>query len=192
MSYTNEELKELGRWFIEAFLEVYPTVESTDPNRIRQALGRWFMESIDPQKPILNRRQRMFASLSDEDIAAFRAVPVKVDPLTHCHLWQGDTSRSGWGRFRKTWSKYGSNRCESAHHLAYFLHHGSLPLHDYLYQSCRNRLCVNPDHLLVSAVRGGPRPSRNVANRAKSAPVPSDAIISAERWAQVMKSQEGS
>jgi hypothetical protein len=194
MSYTNEELKTLGRWFMEAFLEVYPAVESNDPNRIRQALVRWFTESIDPQKTILNKRQRIFASLSDEETAAFRAVPIKVDPETNCRLWQGPVNKEGYGKFYRyaqgTQKGDWGNRGVSAHHLAYFLAHGPIPAKYFLYQRCQDHLCLNDEHLFVSAVRGWPHNS--VPGIVPIVKPPVVIQTRAEHLAALMKDQEGS
>lgn len=55
-----------------------------------------------------------------------------------CWVWLGYTTRRGYGRF---------GRAEWAHRWAYEFFYGPLPKDEELDHLCRNRRCVNPDHL---------------------------------------------
>lgn len=60
---------------------------------------------------------------------------------TGCWIWSGVT-RGGYGRF-----KVGSVGLLSAHRASYEFHVGPIPENLVLDHLCRNRACINPDHL---------------------------------------------
>lgn len=64
-------------------------------------------------------------------------ITYKVDEKTGCWIWQGALSRKGYGHHKK----------RIAHRYFYEQRHGSLPHGQPLDHLCRNRACVNPDHL---------------------------------------------
>lgn len=64
-----------------------------------------------------------------------------VDEETGCWLWTGGT-RGGYGRLKLT--DYGTME---AHRASYELHKGKIPEGMQLDHLCRNRSCINPDHL---------------------------------------------
>lgn len=70
---------------------------------------------------------------------------VKYDPITGCWLWTGTTSQ-GYGRFA---ADRGDTRNENAaaHRYAYKLLVGPIAEGLTLDHLCRNRVCVNPEHL---------------------------------------------
>jgi hypothetical protein len=73
-----------------------------------------------------------------------------VERTETCWLWRGAVSSTGYGSYRF----HGKTR--KAHHVAYILTKGQLPVSGpgsqafVVMHSCDNRLCVRPDHLRVS------------------------------------------
>jgi hypothetical protein len=101
------------------------------------------------------------------DVEAWRArieAHLAVDDLG-CWVWTGSLDSGGYGKFRATID--GRKRSLSAHRAAWLAFRGSIPyplVPDHL---CRNRACVNPEHMevvtgRVNTQRGlagqGPRP----------------------------------
>lgn len=58
-----------------------------------------------------------------------------------CWEWVGGISDNGYGRWNTT------TRSRYAHRVVYEMHLGVVPKGLHLDHLCRNRLCVNPDHL---------------------------------------------
>jgi hypothetical protein len=63
-----------------------------------------------------------------------------------CWQWTGQISNSGYGRL-KVKDLHGELCMQSAHQLSYEAFIGPLPEGKRVMQRCRNRLCINPDHL---------------------------------------------
>ena len=61
----------------------------------------------------------------------------KVDKSGDCWIWQGAPNGSGYGTFRKI----------GAHRWAYENLRGPIPQGLHIDHLCRNRLCVNPNHM---------------------------------------------
>lgn len=69
------------------------------------------------------------------------ATPYLVDEETGCWVWQLSVDRNGYGVVKV------DSRTRKAHTIAYERVYGSVPDGLELDHVCRNRRCVNPDHL---------------------------------------------
>lgn len=80
-----------------------------------------------------------------------------------CIVWKGAPNAAGYGRLSV------DGRRVLAHRFAYELANGSIPDGLVIDHKCRNRLCVNPDHLractnrenCASGIRGELRPGKS-------------------------------
>lgn len=72
--------------------------------------------------------------LSDTEAFEKRYIP---EPMSGCWLWLGETAGKGYGRFRK----------RKAYRFSYEQAKGAIPDGLVIDHLCRNKLCVNPDHL---------------------------------------------
>jgi len=66
----------------------------------------------------------------------------RVDTSGGCWIWTGSHTAAGYGNLRLASGKNGY-----AHRVAYALIHGAAPDGMVIDHLCRNRTCVNPDHL---------------------------------------------
>ena len=86
----------------------------------------------------------------------------KTKQVGDCLEWQGSKYRNGYGKLGRAGIM--------AHRIAYGLTHGEIPADMCLDHLCRNRICVNPDHLevvtLVENVMRGE--SQNAKNARKT------------------------
>lgn len=88
----------------------------------------------------------------------------KVDQTSDCWNWVGAVSGHGYGNFKA------GPRYAMAHRFAYELLVGSIPEGLQIDHLCRNRRCVNPDHLEPVAARENVRRGETpLANRLRSA-----------------------
>jgi len=62
-----------------------------------------------------------------------------------CWQWQGQISNSGYGRIMLKTDD--GNKMHSAHRASYELFIGPISKDGIITQSCKNRMCVNPEHL---------------------------------------------
>lgn len=95
-----------------------------------QGFGHGVASNAPPQKsgrwtPVVVRLQRA----------------VQVDAKTQCHNWSGWRTPKGYGQMKV------QSRKVFAHRVAYELAKGSVPPGMQIDHLCRNRRCVNPDHL---------------------------------------------
>lgn len=67
---------------------------------------------------------------------------------TGCWEWTGQISNSGYGRL-KIRDDHGDIRMQSAEHVSYEAFIGPVQRDMLIRQSCKNRLCINPEHLEV-------------------------------------------
>lgn len=73
------------------------------------------------------------------------AARVRIDPCTGCHIWTGPTSGDGRGGGYPRMCLDGAT--VAVHRAAWINEHGMIPPRKQLDHICRNRACVNPDHL---------------------------------------------
>jgi hypothetical protein len=83
-------------------------------------------------------------NLHPEELARFNA---KWHPEGECHVWDGPLDKDGYGSF------FLRRKRRRAHRAAWFNLHGDIPKGMVVNHSCRNRACVNPQHLQLMTVR---------------------------------------
>lgn len=88
----------------------------------------------------------------------------KTDPKTGCEIWTGGTSGNGRGGQYPRMKLDGGT--VAAHRAAWINENGMIPPKKQLDHICRNRLCVNPDHLELVTHRENMR-RRDAARGAK-------------------------
>lgn len=74
-------------------------------------------------------------------LQAARPLPYEIDEATGCWNWAGAMTTKGYGQVRR------GGRNHQAHRWMYEQRHGPVPAGMQLDHLCRNRRCVNPDHL---------------------------------------------
>lgn len=85
-------------------------------------------------------------SIGEDQVAKFMA-RIKPGPVPSCWEWAGNISVHGYGTF---WCKLENDKiCKlrSAHRISFLIKHGKLTDGLVIDHLCRNRSCVNPDHL---------------------------------------------
>lgn len=80
----------------------------------------------------------------------------KAEPVNDCLLWRGSLYQNGYGKYGK----------KMAHRISYEMLVGEIPLDMCLDHLCRNRECINPDHLEIvtpteNVMRGESTHARN-------------------------------
>lgn len=68
---------------------------------------------------------------------------IQFEPMSGCWLWDGSRDSKGYGQYRDP----ETNRNLRAHRVCYEFNVGPIPDGMELDHKCRNRACVNPDHL---------------------------------------------
>ena len=66
----------------------------------------------------------------------------KIHKTDGCWIWKASLTNKGYGRFNLK-----NYKGQAAHRISYELFIGDIPKGLQLDHLCRNRLCVNPDHL---------------------------------------------
>jgi hypothetical protein len=74
-------------------------------------------------------------------VRALFAQHTAPEPNTGCWIWLGSLDSKGYGTLK--WGPW----C-TAYQVAYVLAKGPVPVGKELHHTCRNRWCVNPDHLV--------------------------------------------
>ena len=105
------------------------------------------MAALDPD-------EKKLIPLSETNIKSFWSKVKKVDG--GCWLW-GNTPRAevGFGQFNVRQPDGNTGSSELAHRFSYRASKGEILSGYVISQTCRNRLCVRPDHLELA-----PRPKR--------------------------------
>lgn len=76
--------------------------------------------------------------LTPQELERFKA---KITKKGGCWLWADSLDRDGYGTF------FFRRLNRRAHRVAYFMAHGDVPGGTFINHTCRNRHCVNPQHL---------------------------------------------
>lgn len=84
---------------------------------------------------------RIIQEIKDDSESVASRLWSKVDKTDTCWNWVGAIGENGYGHF---WL---NGRYVSPHRVSYVLTHGSIPDSLTVDHLCRNRRCVNPDHL---------------------------------------------
>jgi hypothetical protein len=122
----------------------------------RRANLRLFSDRPSRVKPKREASPRKPASLKERFDHLY-----KVDESTGCWVWMATIANTGYGRIgeRVTVDKW---KTEYAHRVSWTLYRGPIPDGLTLDHLCRNRRCVNPDHLepvsLAENIRRGNSP----------------------------------
>lgn len=97
---------------------------------------------------------------SESDVKRFLKF-VMPDCVIDCIVWVGHRDRGGYGRFQM------GDFCDLAHRFSYRAWNGPIPSGMEIDHLCRNRWCVNPEHL--EAVTGTVNIMRGVGVTAQNA-----------------------
>lgn len=95
---------------------------------------------------VTNLLHQAIKHASEIDPSAIERFYTKYIPRSadECWLWLDPLNRKGYGMF---WLGARAARSSGAHRVSYILAKGSIPDRMVIDHLCRNRACVNPDHL---------------------------------------------
>ena len=71
------------------------------------------------------------------------------DPTSGCWVWQGQIANSGRGRMMVRKASGAENQLMSVEDVSYQVFLGEIPAKSLVRQHCGNRLCINPEHLVL-------------------------------------------
>lgn len=73
---------------------------------------------------------------------------ITKDETSNCWLWKGQISNSGYGKLMIK-DKNNRTKMEGAQEVSYTAFVKPIPPGVIIRHNCDNRLCVNPDHLVI-------------------------------------------
>lgn len=121
------------------------TVTRTVMRSCRQC-GASFSADVYAREPRGNFCSKRCARLSKPVVSLADRFSAKThpEPNSGCWLWMGALAKTGYGVIGLGTRQDG---VDLAHRVSYRLHRGEIPIGLDLDHLCRNRACVNPDHL---------------------------------------------
>lgn len=93
-------------------------------------------------------------AMNADDLKTVLKRSVYLDQDSGCWVWNRQIANSGYGRLMLRVD--GETRYVSAHRASYGAFVGPLADHQLVKRACGNRLCVNPEHLLLSSSEVSP------------------------------------
>lgn len=78
--------------------------------------------------------------MSHDNIKKF-PIPCLLDPATGCWVWMLSLGTNGYGQMKR------NGQLKTAHYWYYKYHKGDIKEGLEIDHTCKNKLCVNPDHL---------------------------------------------
>lgn len=104
-----------------------------DPREFLRSGGMTNRMRVDMTKP------NVLTEISEDNM--FRFHDLYEFQANECWSWTGRIATNGYGRMVI------DGKQQTAHRVSYFLRHGAIDPEMVIDHLCRNRACVNPDHL---------------------------------------------